>query len=157
MTFMCLWACVCVCMTWCIRAWANIDVYWCIHYSDADTDVDTNAIGTFALALSPFSRMSSVAVSRYQMLLMVEANGEGERRDGHNFSFKYQQNSEYEKELEDKTGRMVAVWWINPHTHTQRETRILCAAACIEIFINSELCRRMRIIKLEIEMHTRCS
>lgn len=57
--------CVCVresvCMTWCIRAWANIDVYWCIHYySDADVDVDTNAIGTFAFALSLF-----IAVSRY--------------------------------------------------------------------------------------------
>lgn len=73
--------------------------------------------------------MSSTAVSRYQTLLMVKANDGGGMSTIS--SFKYQQTSEYEKELEDKAGQMMAVWWINQHTHNT-------LTACIEIFINSE-------------------
>lgn len=35
-----------------VRARANIDVYWCIHYSDADADADASAIDERTLLLA---------------------------------------------------------------------------------------------------------
>lgn len=110
-----MWACVCVCvhMTWCIRAWANIDVYWCIHYSDADVDVDTNTIGTFA----PFLSLSrSCGCARLALAAIIFAFNGISKMEGSvgALSFECQHNSEYEKKLEDKTGRLVAVWWYKP-------------------------------------------